>query len=190
MTAPDGNIVRAKTGFTSGALYDSSNWEYGTIPGGPNVPTAKSSTDTRAGVWEYTHNSKTGYLYHLLAGSNFGGGAIFAIGHDTDDGTGTALLLAEKANAKGLVLDQRSTKTSATACGFHATKASTAAPLVRLEQVVTDAAPALQVLALGSPGVNQGLAYFGTAPAAKPTGVAVDASAIHAALVTLGLIAA
>ncbi|NWL13497.1 hypothetical protein DM793_19725 [Paenarthrobacter nitroguajacolicus] len=160
VTAPDGNVVRAKANFTSSPLYDSSNWEYGTIPGGANVPTAKSATDTRAGVWEYTHNSKTGYLYHLLAGSNFGGGAIFAIGHDADDGTGTALL-AEKANGKGLVIDQRSTKTSASAYGFHATNASTAAPLVRLEQVVTDAAPALQVLALGSPGTDQVLASFG-----------------------------
>jgi hypothetical protein len=32
--------------------------------------------------------------------------------------------------------------------------------------------------------------FFGAAPAAKPTGVAVTAAAIHAALVTLGLIAA
>lgn len=32
--------------------------------------------------------------------------------------------------------------------------------------------------------------FFGASPAAKPTGVAVDAAGIHAALVTLGLIAA
>lgn len=34
------------------------------------------------------------------------------------------------------------------------------------------------------------LGFFGAAPTAKPTGVAVDAAGIHAALVTLGLIAA
>lgn len=34
------------------------------------------------------------------------------------------------------------------------------------------------------------LAFFGTAPIAKPTGVPVDAAGIHAALVSLGLIAA
>lgn len=34
------------------------------------------------------------------------------------------------------------------------------------------------------------LGFFGTTPVAKPTGVAVDAAGIHAALVTLGLIAA
>lgn len=40
-------------------------------------------------------------------------------------------------------------------------------------------------------GVNTtGLGFFGTTPIAKPTGVAVDAAGIHAALVSLGLIAA
>jgi hypothetical protein len=34
------------------------------------------------------------------------------------------------------------------------------------------------------------MGFFGQAPASKPTGVAVTAAAIHAALVTLGLIAA
>ena len=34
-----------------------------------------------------------------------------------------------------------------------------------------------------------GVGFFGTAPVAKPTGVAITAAGIHAALVTLGLIA-
>lgn len=37
---------------------------------------------------------------------------------------------------------------------------------------------------------STGVGFFGTTPVAKPTGVAVDAAGIHAALVTLGLIAA
>lgn len=37
---------------------------------------------------------------------------------------------------------------------------------------------------------DDGLGFFGTTAQAKPTGVAVDAAGIHAALVTLGLIAA
>lgn len=41
-----------------------------------------------------------------------------------------------------------------------------------------------------SVGAANTLGFFGTSPAAKPTGVAVDAAGIHAALVTLGLIAA
>jgi len=112
-----------------------------------NVPVVKASGDTRAGVWEFTHNSTTGYLYHLLAGASFGGtAAILAIGHDHDTGTGASILLSEKANGKGLVIDQKATKTSATAYGLHATNSSTAAPLVRLEQNVVGAAEALQII--------------------------------------------
>lgn len=37
---------------------------------------------------------------------------------------------------------------------------------------------------------STGIGFFGAAPAAKPTGVAVTAAGVHAALVTLGLIAA
>lgn len=120
-----------------------------------NVPVIKPAGDTRAGVWEFTHNAKVGYLYHLLAGSNFGGSAaILAIGHDNDDGTGAAILLAEKANGKGLVIDQQSSKTSATAYGLHATNSSTTAPLVRLEQNVAGAADALQIIS-GTAAANQ-----------------------------------
>jgi hypothetical protein len=39
-------------------------------------------------------------------------------------------------------------------------------------------------------GSGPALGFFGTAPAARPTGVAVSAAGIHAALVTLGLITA
>lgn len=38
-------------------------------------------------------------------------------------------------------------------------------------------------------GATSKIGFFNTTPAAKPTGVAVDAAGIHAALVTLGLIA-
>jgi hypothetical protein len=36
---------------------------------------------------------------------------------------------------------------------------------------------------------NTGVGFFGAAPTAKPTGVAVTAAGVHAALVSLGLIA-
>jgi len=39
-------------------------------------------------------------------------------------------------------------------------------------------------------GATQTLGFFGETPVAQPTGVAVDAAGIHAALVTLGLITA
>ena len=41
---------------------------------------------------------------------------------------------------------------------------------------------------LSHDGANAG--FFATAPVARPTGVAVSAAGIHAALVTLGLITA
>ena len=47
------------------------------------------------------------------------------------------------------------------------------------------ASPGLSINSAGQP-----IGFFGTAPVAKPTGVAVDAASIHAALVSLGLIAA
>jgi hypothetical protein len=164
--SPSGETVRAKAAFTSGSLYDSTNWEYGTITGGSNIPTIKSPTDTRPGVWEYTHNSTTGYIFHLLAGANFGApAAILAIGNDNGDGT--SILLPNKAGGKAIVIDQRSTVTSATAYGLHATQSSSAAPLVRLEQNVDGAAAALQLLAFGTPTAGQHLLYVG-----DPTGQA------------------
>ncbi len=55
------------------------------------------------------------------------------------------------------------------------------------------AAGLLQLYVGGSPRIvanGTGIGFFGATPVAKPTGVAVDAASIHAALVSLGLIAA
>ena len=154
--------VAADIGTPGSAVSTALNAAYipiaGTTPG--SVPVVKPSGDTRAGVWEFTHNAKAGYMHHLLAGTNFGGSAgILAIGHDNDDGTGIALLLAEKSSGKGLVIDQRSTKTGATSYGLHATNSSTTAPLVRLEQNVAGAADALQMIA-GPASAGQVMARF------------------------------
>ncbi len=48
----------------------------------------------------------------------------------------------------------------------------------------------VKVLELNETGAAPLMGFFGTAAVAKPTGVAVSAAGIHAALVTLGLIAA
>jgi len=48
----------------------------------------------------------------------------------------------------------------------------------------------VKVLEINETGSAPFMGFFGTAAVAKPTGVAVDAAGIHAALVTLGLIAA
>ncbi len=60
-------------------------------------------------------------------------------------------------------------------------------------EIIDDGAGTL--LKVSSAGVQLGatgedLGFYGTAPIAKPTGVAVSAAGVHAALVTLGLIAA
>jgi hypothetical protein len=47
-----------------------------------------------------------------------------------------------------------------------------------------------EVLTLAGLGAAPGIGFFGAAPVARPAGVAVTAEAIHAALVSLGLIAA
>lgn len=128
----------------------------GTPVGSP--PVVKPNTDTRAGVWEFTHNSGTGYLYHLLAGTSFASpAALIAMG--IDNGTGTGLLIANKAQGKGIIIDQQSGVNSATAYGLHATQASASAPLVRLEMNSNTAADVLQMLAFGTPGASQRLMY-------------------------------
>lgn len=48
----------------------------------------------------------------------------------------------------------------------------------------------LRVNADGGVGIDSKVGFFGTVPVAKPTGVAVSAAGIHAALVSLGLISA
>jgi hypothetical protein len=52
------------------------------------------------------------------------------------------------------------------------------------------AASALSILPLSASSDDAKIGFFGATPVAKPTGVAVTAAAIHAALVSLGLIAA
>src|SRR5699024_275042 len=64
----------------------------GTVPG--SIPVAKPAGDARAGVWEYTHNSETGYLWHLLAGANMSHqAALIATGVDND---GIGVLIPNK----------------------------------------------------------------------------------------------
>ena len=65
--------------------------------------------------------------------------------------------------------------------------------LVEIARAVGAAYPEFQLGASGNAARFSNAGYcgfFGTAPQAKPTGVAVTAAGIHAALVTLGLIAA
>ncbi|QKY78380.1 hypothetical protein SEA_BARSTEN_25 [Gordonia Phage Barsten] len=131
----------------------------GTTPGA--VPVMKPTGDTRAAVWEFTHNADAGYLYHLLAGSSMGhNAAMLGLGIDND---GIGLMIPNKLKGRGIVGDQRATITDASAYWLHATQRSALAPLVRLEMQASDAAPLLQLLSFNSPapGAEQRLLYVG-----------------------------
>lgn len=60
----------------------------------------------------------------------------------------------------------------------------------RIADVGVLIAGGVNVLEFGEAGAAPLLGFYGTAAVAKPTGVAVSSAGIHAALVTLGLIAA
>jgi len=162
--APNGNTVTALSTFTSGSSYSDANWRIGTDPS--SAPVAKPAGDTRAGVWEYTHASSTGYLFHLLAGSGFAFPAsLIALG--LDNGSGGGILIANKAAGVGLAIRQQATISDAAAYGLKIEGLSTIAPSLRVEQNVNGAADAAQLLAFGVPTVAQKLLYVGV-----PTGEA------------------
>lgn len=157
--APNGETVTALSNFTSGTVYSDANWRIGTDPS--NAPVAKPSGDTRAGVWEFTHNSGTGYLFHLLAGASFAApAALIACG--IDNGNGSGILLANKAAGIGMTVNQQATISDVGAYGIKITGSTTLAPSLRIEQNVDGAADGLQIVALDTtPTAAQKLAYFG-----------------------------
>ena len=123
----------------------------------PGAAVVKPSGDGRPGVWELVHNDTSGYLFHLLAGTSFASpAAIFGIGLDNGAG-GAGILIANKARSVGLVINQQSTISDAAAYGIKITGQSTLAPSVRIEQNVSGAADALQLLAFGTPTASQNL---------------------------------
>lgn len=127
----------------------------GTVPGA--VPVVKPTGDSRAGVWEMTHNSATGYLFHLLSGANMSHtAALLGLGVDND---GIGIMIPNKKLGRGIVGDQRSTVTAADGYWLHVTQRSAAAPAVRLEMNANDAADVMQLIAFGSPGAGQRLLY-------------------------------
>jgi hypothetical protein len=151
--APNGNTVSAVADFTSGTVYSDANWRMGTVPN--SVPLAKPTGDARASVWEYTHAAAFGYLYHLLAAGSFtNGSALIALGLDSTLG-GAGLLVANKSKSAGIVINQQTTISDATAYGIKITGQTALAPSVRLEQNVDGAADALQIVTFGVPTAAQ-----------------------------------
>jgi hypothetical protein len=160
---PYGAVETAVENHTSTNSYgnDVAKWRTGTPIG--VIPVVKPEGDQRPGVWEYTHNSNFGYLYHLLAGPKMlAPAAIIALG--VDNGTGSGLLVVNKAEgSNGIALSQRSTvKTKAAFIGTQEATTITA-PLVSLSTNVAGAADLLQLLVFGAPTSGQRAFYFGDA---------------------------
>ena len=136
--APDGSVVNALAAFTSGATYNPANWTTnqgfislaGTPVGSP--PVVKPNGDSRSGVWEYTHNDTTGYLYHLLMGINSGSGA-WIMGVGVDNGAGNGIIVRNKSQGIGLKIEQVERIASATAYGLAVQQNSALAPAVHME---------------------------------------------------------
>jgi hypothetical protein len=106
---PNGDVVTAKTSFTSGASYNASNWNlssaYAVTDGTPRL--VKDTGDTRAGVldWEFGA-AAAGYLFHLRAGVNSTVDE-YALGIGTDNGHGGGMLVSHKNDGVGYRLDQQ-----------------------------------------------------------------------------------
>lgn len=128
---PSGNKVTAKVDFTSGSTYSEANWNTRSTfhqPPSGNTGGISSYRVDNTGAWvsgqvvmkSTTDNANisvidwsnvdtgTGYLLHLVAGSNMGGGLI-GLGADGD--TGTALVVSAKGAMTGIGLTNTSTST-------------------------------------------------------------------------------
>ena len=129
--SPSGDKVTAKVNFTSGATYSAANWNtrstFHQPPSGGSAGFSSYRVDN-TGAWvsgqvvvkSDTDNANrsvidwsnvdpgTGYLFHLVAGSNMGGGLI-GLGADGD--TGTALVVSAKGAMTGIGLTNTSTST-------------------------------------------------------------------------------
>lgn len=95
---------------------------------------------------------------HLTNSEGFGGPYILGIGKDYE---GKGMELPNKANGNMITGTQRASVTDPKTYWMQVTQASTTSPLVRLEQTVVGAAPALQLLAFGSPSSEQHLLFVG-----------------------------
>lgn len=128
---PSGDKVTAKVDFTSGATYSVANWNtrstFHQPPSGGSAGISsyrvdntgawvsgqvvvKSDTDNpNRSVIDWSNvDTGTGYLLHLVAGSNMGGGLI-GLGADGD--TGTGLVVSAKGAMTGMGLTNTATST-------------------------------------------------------------------------------
>lgn len=138
---PTGQIVQARTSFTSGATYSGTNWMLaGTDQA--NIPVVRQADDGRSSaLWEYTHNGGGGYIFHWLMGSGTTQ-ADWAVGVGVDSGHGNGILIRNKAQGIGLKVELTATANNhpsdgTSAYGFAVEQKNATVPAVHFEQTST-----------------------------------------------------
>lgn len=167
----DGRLSEAELSATFAGKADSPNFNPGLTsrgvgPGASRQITVKAPGDTTDGLFDWNHNSGTGYLFHLTMGANTSA-TTFAIAIGLDGGLGKGILLANKKTGMGIVLNQQSTITATTAYGLHGLQQSTLAPVIALEQYAASSAPLIRFNSKSNATAGQKLAEF----TGEPNGV-------------------
>jgi hypothetical protein len=142
----------------------------------PTVPIAvmwKDEDDTTPGAWDFLVKHTTGYAEHVQTrepvNADVDGAFVRAIGLDASSrGGGMGIggyLFSNKKRAVAVRIHQQATITHSDAYGLHGYQESTLAPIIRLEQRVTNAAPLIDAGVTGAApaGTAQKLARFTTA---------------------------
>jgi hypothetical protein len=131
----------------------------GAGPGNSRQITVKAPGDTTDGLFDWNHNSASGYLFHLTMGPTTTS-TNFAIAIGLDDGAGKGILLANKKTGMGMVINQQSTITAGTAYGIHGLQQSTLAPVIALEQYAAGSATLIRYNSKSNATAAQKLVEF------------------------------
>ncbi|MBF4603775.1 hypothetical protein [Curtobacterium sp. VKM Ac-2884] len=102
-----------------------------TYLGTKQIEVLKSSDDDRPGVWEFIHDSPTGYLFHLMTGADTQpASALLGLGIDNG---GQGIFINNKKRGVGIAIQQNDSIESPTAYGVYANQSSKTAPLIHVD---------------------------------------------------------
>jgi hypothetical protein len=118
---PDGVMAALKTAITGGSV-DGAVLQSGSL----DITTIKSDTDTRPGVWEYVHNSSSGYIFHLRTGMGAQPASALL-------GLGIGVFLNTEKTGVGINIQQNDSIASPTAYGVYGHQLSKTAPLIHID---------------------------------------------------------
>lgn len=127
MGTPQFFTIDSDTKLLPKAVRDS-----GMAHGTDDITVIKDASDVRPGVYEFVHNSPTGYLLHLLTGSSAQtASALIGLGVDN---SGQGIFINNKKTGVGIAIQQNNSITSGTAYGIYGNQSSTVAPLIHIDQ--------------------------------------------------------